>query len=204
MWDERYSAEEYAYGKQPNDFLAEQVAQLSTLNGGRVLCLAEGEGRNAVFLAEQGFDVVAVDASAVGMQKAQRLADEKGVQITTIVSDLAAFEIPENSYDAVVSIFCHVPVSLRQSLHRAVVKGLRPGGKLLLEAYTPEQLNFKTGGPPLAELTMQLEDLRHELDGLEFEIAREIERDVVEGLYHTGRGAVVQLLASRSTQAPAC
>ena len=191
MWDERYSAEEYAYGTLPNDFLVQHV---NLIPRGRVLCLAEGEGRNAVYLAKMGCDVVAVDSSTEGLKKARKLADENAVSIKTILADLRDFEIEENSYDAIISIFCHLPAELRQRLHRDAVRGLRQNGVMLLEAYTPEQLKFKTGGPQIVELTMKLEDLLSELKGLETSHATELERDVIEGIYHTGRGAVVQFI----------
>lgn len=192
MWDKRYSSEEYVYGKQPNDFLLSVIEQIPK---GRVLCLAEGEGRNSVFLAEQGCDVLAVDSSSVGLAKAQKLADERGVEIKIEHADLADFEIVPETWDAIVSIFCHVPPAIRAELHKQVIAGLKPGGILVLEAYTPKQITFGTGGPPVAELTMSLSSLELELNGLEFIHARECERDVVEGLLHTGRGAVVQVLA---------
>lgn len=195
MWDERYGAEAFAYGTEPNDFLVSVVEQLPPT--GRVLCLAEGEGRNAVYLAGLGYEVHAVDASAVGLEKAQRLAQSRNVQIETRVADLADYVIEPGSWDAIVSIWCHVPPPVRERLHRQVEAGLRPGGVLVLEAYTPRQLEFGTGGPPVAEMMMTLESLRAELPGLDFRQAVETERDVVEGLYHTGRGAVVQLLALR-------
>ncbi len=191
MWDERYGTEEYAFGKEPNDFLVSVIEQMPK---GNTLCVAEGEGRNAVYLASQGHQVTAVDASVEGMKKARRLAAERGVQIRTVVSDLAHFEILPNSWDSIVSIFAHMPPELRKALHRKVVNGLRPGGVLVLEAYLPKQLEFKTGGPPHAEYLMTLALLEDELEGLEFTHAMELERDVVEGLYHTGKGAVVQIV----------
>lgn len=199
MWEERYGAEEYAYGKQPNDFLLEHLDKIkpSDKENVRVLCLAEGEGRNAVFLAKQGFDVVAVDSSKAGMEKAQRLAKENNVTIKTVVADLAEFELESGKYDAIVSIFCHLPISLRQKIHKQVVNALKPDGVFLLEAYTPDQLMFKTGGPPVAELTMMLDDLVEEVKGLDIVYAAEKEREVIEGLYHTGLGAVVQLVARK-------
>jgi SAM-dependent methyltransferase len=163
----------------------------------RTLCVAEGEGRNAVFLAEHGHDVVAVDSSAVGLEKARRLAIERGVMIETVVEDLAHLDITAGSWDAIVSIFAHVPPEIRKPLHRKIVHGLRPGGMLVLEAYTPAQIELGTGGPPVAELTMNLEILREELDGLVFRHAVELQRDVVEGRFHTGKGAVVQVVAIR-------
>jgi SAM-dependent methyltransferase len=191
MWDERYSDEDYVYGKDPNEFLANAVDKIPK---GKVLCIAEGEGRNAVFLAEQGYDVVAVDASAVGLEKARKLADERGVEIETIVSDLAHFDIDSDSWDGVVSIFAHVPPQVRKELHQKIVNGLRSGGVLILEAYRPDQLQYKTGGPPSAEMMMTLESLEAELKGLNFDYGMELDRDVVEGKFHTGKGAVVQII----------
>lgn len=195
MWDERYSAETYAYGKQPNDFLRQNFQQIPP---GRVLCLAEGEGRNGVFLAEQGFHVLAVDASRVGLAKAQRLAQEKGVQLETLVADLNDFFIEPDSWDGIVSIFCHLPSPLRHRIHRQVVNGLRPGGVFILEAYTPQQLAYKTGGPPVAELTMQLADVCEEIEGLDIRHGVELVREIHEGDYHNGPGAVVQIVAAKA------
>ena len=192
MWDNKYSTDEFIYGKKPNDFLASVIGQVPQ---GDILCLAEGEGRNAVYLAKQGCRVLAVDGSAVGLEKAKRLAAENEVQIETEVADLADFVIAPGQWDAIVSIFAHLPSDIRKSLHRKVVEGLRPGGVLVLEAYTAAQLKLKTGGPPTADMMMSLENLRQELKGLDFVHALELERDIVEGKLHTGRGAVVQVVA---------
>ena len=192
MWDERYSAEDYVYGTDPNEFLANAAREIPK---GKVLCIAEGEGRNAVYLAEHCYDVLAVDSSSVGLEKAKKLAKQRGVSIDTVVADLADFEIQPNSWDGVVSIFAHLPPEIRKTLHQKMVNGLRPGGVLVLEAYRPEQLNYKTGGPPVAEFMMTLELLEQELAGLEFKHAVELDRDVVEGQFHTGKGAVVQIVA---------
>jgi SAM-dependent methyltransferase len=159
------------------------------------LSLAEGEGRNALFLARRGFDVLAVDSSSVGLEKATKLAEEHGESISTQQADLAEFQIEKESWDAVVSVFCHVPRAVRAELHRKVVAGLKPGGVLILEAYTPKQLEHGTGGPQDAALTMQLDDLKKELEGLELVHALETEREVIEGKYHNGHAAVVQVIA---------
>jgi SAM-dependent methyltransferase len=192
LWDDRYAAEHYVYGTEPNAFLADAVRGLPA---GRALCLAEGEGRNAVHLATLGHQVLAVDASAVGLAKAERLARERGVRIHTRVSDLAHLAIEPAAWDLIVSIFCHVAPDLRRDLHRRVVAGLRPGGRLILEAYTPRQLELGTGGPPTVEPMMTLAALREELAGLTLVHGVELERDVLEGTLHTGRGAVVQVVA---------
>lgn len=195
MWDERYSEQGYAYGTEPNSYLV-SVSEL--IPQGRVLCLCEGEGRNAVYLAQLGCEVTAVDASAVGMRKAQQLAKERGVSITTMVSDLAHFTIEPNQWDAIVSIFCHVPPALRAQVHAQCAAGLKQNGVLVLEAYTPKQLEYKTGGPAVTDMTMTLAGLKKELSGLTFEHAVEMDRDVIEGKYHTGKAAVVQVVARKA------
>jgi len=191
MWDHRYAAPGYAYGKEPNDFLRQVSDRIPR---GRVLCLAEGEGRNAVYLAGLGCSVLAVDASAVGLEKARRLAEERQVSIETQVVDLAEFVIAPESFDAIVAIFCHLPPPLRAQVHRQVVQGLRPGGVLVLEGYAQGQLGRGTGGPQSAELLFDLVTIQQELSGLQWELAVEKEREVLEGSFHTGLGQMIQLL----------
>lgn len=193
-WDERYKATGYVYGTEPNDFVAALAPQIP---GGPVLCLAEGEGRNAVHLARLGHAVTAVDASGVGLAKAQALAAARGVCITTHAVDLAEYAIAPGRWAGIVSTWAHLPPPLRRAVHTQVVAGLKPGGVFILEAYTPAQLAFGTGGPKDPLLCMTLAALREELTGLDFVIARESERDVIEGTHHTGRGAVVQIAARR-------
>ena len=162
---------------------------------GRVLCLAEGEGRNAVYLAELGYEVTAVDTSTVGLTKAEALAHDRGVTIETFNADLEEFQIEPVVWQGIVSIFCHLSPVIRAALHERCLRGLAPGGVFVLEGFTPRQLELGTGGPKSRELLMELEIIRQELPGLRLEIAREIERDVVEGKYHKGTAAVVQILA---------
>lgn len=192
MWDERYDTDEYVYGIHPNRFL---VSIADKIPVGKTLCLAEGEGRNAVYLASLGHDVVAVDSSSVGLKKARRLAQQKGVEIETVVADLEELEIQPNSWDAIISIFCHLPEPARKRLHQKVKSGLRNGGMFVLEGFTPDQLKYKTGGPHTPDRLYRLEDLHDELNGLEYEHSAELERDVLEGKFHTGRAAVVQVVA---------
>lgn len=195
MWDKRYSEDGFAYGILPNDFLRENITILPS--GGRVLCLAEGEGRNSVFLAKQGFDVVAVDASAVGLKKAEELAQNENVTLTTIVADLAEYEFEKDSFDAVISIFCHLPPSIRERVHKAIPPCLKPGGVVLLEGYTPEQLHYKTGGPPQENMMVTLSMLKAEIPSLTLLHGKELLREIVEGRLHTGLGSVVQFIAQK-------
>jgi len=190
-WDQRFNTEDYAYGTVANDFLTAVAEQIPV---GPVLCLAEGEGRNAVFLAEQGYFVTAIDYSQVGLQKAEKLAAQRGVSIQTHWLDLREFSIEANRWNGIVAIFAHLSPEVRSRLHREAVLGLTLGGAFVLEAYRPEQLQYKTGGPPVAELMMDLETLKGELAGLEWAIAREQTREIHEGRLHNGMSAVVQLL----------
>lgn len=194
MWDERYSAEEYAYGTTPNEFLVEKV---SCIPKGKVLSLAEGEGRNAVFLAKQGYAVTAVDASLVGLNKARKLAEENDVVVEFIHADLADYDLGENKWDGIVSIFCPLPSALRKELYKRVITGLKRNGVFLLEAYTPDQLKHGTGGGSSADVMQSEQSLRFELAGLKFEHLTELERDVIEGVFHTGIGSVVQAIAAK-------
>lgn len=194
QWNLRYSDEEYFYGTTPNDFLRENAHLIPR---GSVLCVADGEGRNSVFLATTGRDVSSVDISDVGVAKTKKLATEKGVSVDAQVGDLADFDLGRNKWQGVISIFAHLPISLRQDLHRRVIDSLAPGGVVLLEAYTVDQIGRGTGGPQVPELLMSAESLSQEFAALEIIHLKELEREVVEGSGHTGLAAVVQLIARK-------
>ena len=192
MWDQRYSEEGFAYGTNPNDFLASQSKKLSP--NSKVLCLAEGEGRNAISLAKLGHEVLGIDSSSVGIAKAQSLAESEGVSIEAQVADLKDFDIGEDKWDAIVSIFAHLPPPLRKSVHERAVQGLKSGGVLILEAYTPKQLEYKTGGPPVAAMMMTLEGLMSELEGLDFEFGRNLREMLLRGNTIQGRHTLSKFL----------
>ncbi len=194
-WDERYAPSTYFYGTEPNDFLKEQVHFIPP--GGTVLCLGEGEGRNAVFLAGRGYDVCALDQSRVGLAKAEQLAVAKSVRIQTLVADLDGYRFEPGRWDGIVSIWCHLPSAIRTAVHRQVLTALKPGGVFVLEAYTPDQIRYGTGGPKDVDLLPTLAELRHDLDGMEIAFAREGERMVQEGAGHHGMSAVVQIVARK-------
>jgi SAM-dependent methyltransferase len=195
FWDQRYGdTEDYVFGTAPNDFLAECAPHLPA---GPVLCLAEGEGRNAVHLARLGHEVTAIDVSEVGLAKAQKLAASAGVKITTELADLADYDFGVQRWTAVVSIFCHLLPTLRREVHTQVERCLRPGGMFVLEAYAPEQVQHNTGGPVREpERLMDLASVKTEFTNLAWHIARSIERPVLEGPGHTGMAAVTQLFGT--------
>ena len=194
MWDERFDTPEYIYGTQPNDFL---VSVANEIPPSKVLCLADGEGRNGVYLASLGYDVTAVDQSAVGLAKAQKLAIAKQVSITTIQANLADFVIEPEAWDGIVSIYCHLPSPLRNKVYQQIIRGLKPNGVFIFEGFAPEQLQYNTGGPKDLDLLPKLVTLQEELGSLNWEISQDIERELWEGRYHNGKAAVIQMLGRK-------
>ncbi len=193
FWNKRYANSNYVYGTEPNSFLAEQCHLLS----GPVLSLSEGEGRNAVFMAAQGLDVLGVDISQVALEKAHQLAKSRGVEIRTVVADLATFVPEENHYGAVVSISAHLPSAIRHRLYPFIERALKPNGLILLEAYSENQLAKNSGGPKQLDMLMSVAKLQREFPNLEPILLQEIEREVFEGEGHTGLASVVQYIARK-------
>lgn len=198
FWDDRYAEGEYAYGTEPNDFLKETLAELK-LPKGRCLLLADGEGRNGVFMAELGFEVVSVDFSSAGMEKAKLLAKDRKVKIETVVADLGEYDLGIKQWDCIVGIYCHLPPPVRAKVLAAIPRSLKKDGHFLLECYTPDQIKNKTGGPPSPE-PMYSKTILADALGSHLEVIRneETEREVMEGKYHTGKAAVVRFIGKKS------
>lgn len=195
FWNERFGRKEYVYGTSPNTFLKASVHHFP--KDAKVLCIAEGEGRNALFLGQQGFEVHAVDLSTEGKAKAERLAAEHNVSLQYTICDLNDFDYGENRWDAVVSIFAHVDSDSRKNIYRKAIASLKEDGIFLLESYHPRQLEYGTGGPKDVDMLVTLEDLRPHFQGLKLLHEAELERDVSEGTFHTGNAYVTQLIARK-------
>lgn len=193
LWNERYAEPFASYGTDPNDYLREVADRIPE---GPVLCLAEGEGRNAVFLAGRGHHVTAVDLSEVGLRNARELAARQEVTIETVIADLASYDFGSSRWAGIVSIWAHVPSAIRPNLHAACARALRPGGVFVLEAYTPRHLERPgIGGPSDPDALPTPAELRRDLAGLRLEHCREVDRDITEGKYHHGPSTTVQVLA---------
>lgn len=195
FWNQRYSEPGFAYGTEPNAFLVSQHTLLRP--GMKALAVADGEGRNGVWLAQQGLDVLSVDASEVGLRKTRELAADRGVSIRTEQANLADWQWPEQVFDRVVAIYIHFPPDIRSRMHHAMLNALKPGGVLILEAFTPEQLKFKSGGPPVLEMLYTADQLRLDFAGGEILQLEECLTDLAEGRYHRGPAAVVRLVLRR-------
>ncbi|EMD81826.1 hypothetical protein C725_2808 [Pacificimonas flava] len=196
FWDDRFASDDYVFGTEPNAFLKREIACLPA--GGRVLAVADGEGRNGVYLAQQGFDVVATDISFTGIAKARRLASERGVTLTLEQVDLAQYAWPDAGFDAVVAIFVQfADPALRASMFAGFAQTLRPGGILMLEGYRPEQLEYGTGGPP-HEQNMYTEDLlRTAFADWDVLALDSYDADIREGSGHGGMSALIDLVACK-------
>ncbi len=197
FWDQRYEGADYAYGEAPNAFLA----SLSFTPGGRALVPGDGEGRNGVFLAERGFTVETLDLSAEGVAKARRLAAKRGVKLEARQADALTWDWPVAAYDLVALFYLHLPAPGRRLLHARTLAALKPGGRVVLEAFTPEHLKRQAegvrGGPRDAALLYTAADLREDFAGAEIELLQELETDLSEGELHVGKSAVVRMIARR-------
>lgn len=200
FWDSAFSAPGYKYGEAPNAFLLAQEPRFP--RGARILVPGDGEGRNGVWLAERGHRVTTVDASAVGVEKARRLAAARGVSPDIRLGDLTDFAPEPSSADAVVAIYLHLPAPLRRSLHRRLVAALAPGGWFVLEAFHPRQLGRPSGGPKDVALLYARRDIEEDLADagvadLEIVEADETETVLDEGPGHRGPAVVTRIVARR-------
>ncbi|CAG9295181.1 class I SAM-dependent methyltransferase [Celerinatantimonas diazotrophica] len=195
MWDERFSDSIYVYGCEPSQFLVEQM-QLLGNQSRRVLTLGEGEGRNGVYLARLGHEVHAVDGSVAGQSKALNLAEAQHVSLDYSVADLADYQF-EGQYDLMVMIFCHLPLAIRTKVHQQMCEHLAPGGVIIYQAYSPWQLQLGTGGPKKREMLVELSELEQDFSALNFMTCRQLQKKIVEGIYHTGMADVVEMVAQR-------
>ena len=197
MWDERYAQEGYLFGTEPNAFLVTQQRLLKP--GARVLAVADGEGRNGVWLAQQGLQVHAVDASPVGLEKAKKLAAQRGAVVDFELADLLQWDWPENNFDVIVAIFIQFATpEQRGQIFANMKRSLKPGGLLLLQGYTPRQLEYGTGGPPHAENLYTGTMLRSAFSDMEILHLREHDDPIREGAGHSGMSALIDLVARNS------
>lgn len=200
FWDERFSSEDYIYGTDPNEYVKEQLAKLEP---GRILFVAEGEGRNAVYAATKSWEVVAFDPSEVGKKKALQLARLKNVEITYHLTDVENADFPLESFDAVVLIYAHFHESVRRRYHKKLAHYLKNGGYVLIEAFSKkhqenQKQNPKAGGPKNSEMLYLLKELKNDFEDFDFIHAEEVTTELNEGDYHVGKADVIRILARKN------
>lgn len=196
FWDERYATDGYIFGTEPNAFLASQQHLFQP--GQSVLAVADGEGRNGVWLAQQGLKVLAVDYSPFALAKAKKLAAQGGVEVAFEEADLRSWDWGENRFDAIVAIFIQFAgPAERGKMFQDIKRALKPGGHLVLQGYTPRQLEYKTGGPSQAENMYTAEMLQASFDDMEILHLREHDDCICEGTHHCGMSALVDMVARK-------
>lgn len=194
-WDERYQPEEYVFGTEPNEFIARIRPYLPTR--GRALDLATGEGRNGIFLAQLGLEAEGVDMSARGLEKAQKLAQQKGVQFATRLADISEMDLPTGHYAVITSVFCHFAEPERSRTLQRMITALQSGGLFAGVFYHPDQIGRGTGGPSDPAMLGTLEEMQQALHGLEWLVAEHSLRDMSEGSRHQGVSSVIYLLGRK-------
>lgn len=192
FWNELYGAEAYAYGTKPNQFLFENLASLPK---GKLLFAAEGEGRNAVFAAQNGFHVDAFDTSEKGKIKADLLATEKKVQINYQVGKLDDLGYQSNTFDGLVLIYAHFDDSIRASMHNKLIDLVKPGGTILFEAFNKDQIQYPSGGPKKLAMLFDIEEVKNEFNNCDFSFLTSEIIELSEGEFHQGKGSVIRFIA---------
>lgn len=196
FWDTVYAEPHYVFGTEPNAFLVAQKARLKP--GQRALAVADGEGRNGVWLAEQGLDVLSVEYSLPAVEKAKQLAQARGVQLSFQIADVLTWTWPVQAYDIVAAIFIQFASPAdRTKLLQHLQDALKPGGLLILQGYTPKQVEYKTGGPPQAENMYTPALLRTAFSEMEILHLAEHEEFIAEGTKHYGMSALIDLVARK-------
>lgn len=193
IWNERYSSEEYIYGTEPNNFFSEKLIQLKP---GKILLPAEGEGRNAVFAAKKGWQVTAFDNSIEGQKKAFQLAEKEDVSITYLIDSYDSANLPFEYFDCIALIYTHMPPEKRTVYHQKLASFLKPGGFLILEGFSKNQLQYNSGGPKDYGMLFSVEELKSDFSDFNIIQAEETEIELKEGTFHDGKSSVIRLFAT--------
>ena len=197
FWNERFDTQEFIFGTEPNEYLVDQSAKYLK-RGDKVLCIADGEGRNGVWLAKQGMQVVGFDASDIALSKAKKFAQDHQVSVEYSFSDTDSYAWPRNTYDAVVGIFIQfADPAMRERIFQNAYETLKPGGIFILQGYTPKQLEYKTGGPSLIEHLYTEELIRNLSKDFNILELSSYERELSEGPRHSGMSAILGLVARK-------
>jgi 2-polyprenyl-3-methyl-5-hydroxy-6-metoxy-1,4-benzoquinol methylase len=196
-WHERFGSEQYVYGEEPNLFIKNQANRLEKAR--KVVCFAEGEGRNAVYLGKQGLDVTAYDYALNGLKKTEALADSNGVKIKTEQKDLILDPVPDAEFDAAIMVFGHFAKKDQKTVFDKLVSAVKPGGIVMLEVYSEDQVRYGTGGPKTVDMLYDPADLLQWLKGMKIVHFFYGEQERIEGQLHTGVGHVIQVILEKKS-----
>lgn len=198
FWDERYAQQDYVYGTEPNEFFKTQLQLLEPKN---ILLPAEGEGRNAVYAAQQKWNVYAFDQSVEGKKKALALAAHHNVSITYDIADALSVQLHEHNFDAIGLFYAHFPSQHRGKIHGRFLSSLRANGIILFEAFSTQQIDYQqrfgSGGPQQKEMLFTLDDVKNNFPGCDFILLEEKEIELTEGKHHNGKASVIRCVARK-------
>ncbi|MFN4234226.1 MAG: class I SAM-dependent methyltransferase [Bacteroidia bacterium] len=194
FWNERYSEQEFVYGKEANIFFAETISKLPV---GKIILPCEGEGRNGVYAASLGWEIYSFDSSEIAKTKALKLCHEKKVNINYIIDDAEVINYSENSADVVAFIYAHFPAQNRKKIHQKAISWLKPGGKIILEAFNPMQLSNTSGGPKDISMLYTEDMLRKDFEGMNIDLLQSTQTTLAEGKYHKGKADIIRLIATK-------
>ncbi len=194
QWEQRYSAEEYIYGVLPNEWFEEK---LKIMKPGRILLPGEGEGRNAVWAAEQGWEVTAFDQSYEARSKALKLAQENNVEIDYLIKDIRCYRDESEKFDVIAMIYLHMPSEYRANVHKEIISLLKPGGCFILEAFSKAQISKKSGGPKDLDMLYSAEELKSDFSDLKIMEFYEVKVHLEEGEFHKGHAEVIRIFARK-------
>ena len=194
FWDDRYSAAEYVYGEDPNVFFAEQLKKLTP---GKIILPCDGEGRNAVYAALLGWEVLAFDSSEAGKIKAEKLAQKKNVKIDFIIGDALTINYTQKSVDVVALIYAHLPAQVRKRLNNTAVNWLKPGGRIILEAFNPNQIGNLSGGPKEVSMLLTEQIIKEDFGSLQVKLLQMVETELYEGEFHKGKADVLRFIGQK-------
>ena len=196
-WDDHFAGEEFVYGKDPNIFLKQNV---NAIPEGKVLCVADGEGRNGVWLAKQGYDITSIDFSPKGIEKIELFANDNEVTVNTICADLLDYDFGNNKFDGIVSIFSHFRIDEMNLLHKKYYNSLKPNGVFFMEVFAKEQLPLTTGGPKDIDLLYDIENVKKSFPNGKIEL---LKKDIVylhEGKLHDGKAVVIRAIIRKTNK----
>jgi 2-polyprenyl-3-methyl-5-hydroxy-6-metoxy-1,4-benzoquinol methylase len=194
FWDKRYSEKNFAYGKKPNQYFKQKIDELKP---GKLLLPGEGQGRNAVYAAKLGWRVTAIDLSEAAKQRALEFAKENNVKIEYYVTPLEKFNFSENEFDAAALVFTHFPPGVRYEIHSLIIKSLKPGGVLIIEAFSKKQINNTSGGPKDLASLNSINELSEDFKDLNILESIEMQVNLNEGPYHQGKADVIRMIVKK-------
>jgi len=194
LWNERYAQKEYVYGRQPNEFLKNYI---DNYKSGSLLLPAEGEGRNAVYAAKRGWEVYAVDYSIEGQKKAFEWAEQNSVKISYEVADLSEWQC-DLELDAIALIYAHFTPKKRSVIHQKLINNLKPGGTIILEAFSKKQIEYDSGGPKDPEMLYNTDLLKFDFSSLQIDFLQERLIELNEGRFHLGEASIIRMIARKT------